>query len=172
MILTILLGIAGIWATTKLIKGGNNVYRNVMIILTIGTILGGTQYFASLAIRGKGVPANIKFYLNLATLLLFLVINSPLLKTKIDFDKPIKKSGKTMAGGLAALISGLMVLSVFVWAGPSHTYQGDNWVEVFMIPILVNGIFLTVGGFVALMKSFIQIRKEDLLRVTPTSSDG
>ncbi|MBT3239471.1 MAG: hypothetical protein HON98_03090 [Chloroflexi bacterium] len=172
MILTILIGIAGVWSTIQLIKGGKNVFRNVMIILIVGTILGGTQYFASLAIRGKGVPANVKFYANLATLLLFLVLNSPLFKTKMDFSKPIKKSDKTMAGGMAAFISGLIILSVFIWAGPSHTYQGDNWVEVFLIPILVNGTFLTVGGLIALTKSFIQIKKEDQMRVTSSSSDG
>jgi len=104
--------------------------------------------------------------------LLFLVLNSPLFKTKMDFSKPIKKSDKTMAGGMAAFISGLIILSVFIWAGPSHTYQGDNWVEVFLIPILVNGTFLTVGGLIALTKSFIQIKKEDQMRVTSSSSDG
>ncbi|MBT7819561.1 MAG: hypothetical protein HN672_09465, partial [Chloroflexi bacterium] len=50
--------------------------------------------------------------------------------------------------------------------------QGDNWVEVFLIPILVNGTFLTVGGLIALTKSFIQIKKEDQMRVTSSSSDG
>ncbi len=172
MILTISIGIAGVWSIIQLIKGGENVFRNVMIILIVGTILGGTQYFASMAIRGKGVPANIKFYINLATLLLFLVMNSPIFKNKIDFSKPIKKSDKTMAGGMAAFIAGILVLSVFVWAGPSHTYQGVNWVEAFLIPILVNGTFLTVGGLIALTKSYIQIHKEELLRVPSSSIDG
>ena len=44
--------------------------------MVIGTILSGTNYFASLAIRGKAVPANVKFYVNLATLLLFLVMGA------------------------------------------------------------------------------------------------
>ncbi len=171
MILTILTGLFGVWSTVQLTRGGEKVYKAALIILGVGTILGGTQYFASVAIRGKGVPANVKFFANLATLLLFLVLGSPKFKELIDFTKPAKKSDKTMAGGLSAFISGLIVLSVFVWAGPSHTYMGQNWVEAFTIPILVNGGLLTVGGFTAIVIGYLKSKSEDVLRVASSPTE-
>ena len=63
VVITILIGIAGIWATVKLVRGGPSVFRNVLIILGIGVLFGGVHYFASMAFRGKAAPANVKFYI-------------------------------------------------------------------------------------------------------------
>lgn len=169
MILTILTGIFCVRSTTTLIRGGKNVYRTALIVLVIGTILAGTQYFASMAIRGKGVPSNIKFYINLATLVLFLVLGLPKLKEYIDFTKPARKVDKTMAGGLAAFISGIAVLTVFIWAGPSHTYQGVNWVEVYTVPILVSGLLLTFGGFMATVWGFLKMYEETKIEISSSA---
>jgi len=40
MIATIIVGIAGVWATIVLIRGRATAYRNALIVLVIGTILG------------------------------------------------------------------------------------------------------------------------------------
>jgi hypothetical protein len=161
MITTILTGIAGIWATVKLIKGEKNIIRWTLIILAIGTVLGGTQYFASMALRGKGVPANIKFYINLVTLILFLVIRFTKLREQVDFSSQSNKADNTMAGGLSAFISGLAVLSVFIWAGPSHTYNGENWVELYSAPIIFSGALLLIFAFTLIIWSFYQIVNEE-----------
>jgi hypothetical protein len=52
----------------------------------------------------------------------------------------------SLSGGLAAIISGVLTLSVFFWAGPSHTYMGVNWVDLFGGLILSIGCLLTIGG--------------------------
>lgn len=145
MITTIITGIFGIWVTVKLVKGGEKVYRNTLIVLIIGTLLGGTQYFASLALRGKAVPANMKFYINLVTLILFLVLKLPGVREKVDFSKGGGDSGKT-AGGVAAILAGVVTLTTFYWVGPSHTYMGANWVEVLDISLILLGSSLFLLG--------------------------
>ena len=115
MIATILVGIAGAWVTIRLVKGGPKAFRNALIILLVGTALGATQYFASLAIRGKGIPANIKFYTNALTLILFLILALPSLRKLVDFSKPMERGEKSAASGLTAFIAGVIILTVYAW---------------------------------------------------------
>jgi hypothetical protein len=101
-------------------------------------------------IRGAAAPANVKFYINLVTLIFFLVLSIPGLKEKVDFTHGGSASDKG-AGGMAAILSAGMTLSAFYWAAPSHTYQGVNWVELLDLSLFVLGFgFLAVGiGLVA-----------------------
>ena len=34
-----------------------------------------------------------------------------------------------------------------VWAAPTHTYQGANWVNVIYVPLMTVGTLLTMFGF-------------------------
>jgi hypothetical protein len=155
MILTILLGIAGIWAVMQLIKRNEKAFKNALILLAIGTLLGGIHMGASLILRGKAVPANMKFYINLLTLIIFLILKLPGIWNKINFTNPPDSGESSLSGGLTAFLSGLVTLSVFYWAAPSHTYLGVNWVELFDLTILICGSLLTVGGLGLLVYWFI-----------------
>jgi hypothetical protein len=147
MVTTTILGIVGIWATVKLARGrgGEKVFRNALIILFIGTVIGGVHYFSSLQIRGSAAPANFKFYANLLTLIIFLVINIPGLKEKVDFTQG---GGSTEKGGgaVASILASSLTLTGFYWAAPSHTYQGVNWVELLDLSMFALGFgFLALG---------------------------
>ena len=163
MITTIIVGIAGVWSTMKLVGGGNTVYRNAMILLTIGTLLSGTQYFASLAIRGKAVPANIKFYTNVVALILFLILRAPRIRERLDFTLPMRKAEKMAANGMASFVAGVLMVTIFAWAGPSHMFQGNNWIEVLDAPLIVGGIILVIGGFSAVIRSVQEMRHQEKL---------
>jgi hypothetical protein len=161
VVTTILIGLVGISVLIKLIRGGPNVYRNAIIVLVIGTILGGIQFYASMTLRGKAVPANVKFYVNLITLIVFLAFKLPSLRDKIDFSQKGESVDKNTASGLTAIIAGALMLSVFFWAGPSHTFYGENWTYVFFMPLVVCGALLVSGGVAALIWVF-----KDVLRQT------
>ncbi len=156
MVTTILTGIAGVVALINLLKGKPGVYRLIMIILIVGTILGGTQYFTSMALRGKATPANVKFFTNLVTLVYFMIFLIPGIKDKVDFSKPSDKSETNSAGGMVAFLAGITTLTIFSWAGPSHTFFGENWVFVFEWPLIVIGTLLIVGGFVVVLREVLQ----------------
>jgi hypothetical protein len=150
VVFTLLIGIAGVWATITLARGKESAYRNALIVLVIGTLVGGIHYYASQALRGSAAPANMVFYINVFTLLLFLVLRIPGLREKVDFSRTGDHTEKSLAGGLAAIVAGIVLVTAAIWAGPSHTYQGDNWVLLLIAPLIIFGTILTLLG-IALM---------------------
>jgi hypothetical protein len=146
VVTTILVGLAGIWATARLVRGSPNIYRDILIILVVGTILGGVQYFASMTLRGKAAPANVKFYLNILTLILFLVFRLPGIWNKLDFTGPGGKTETRAGVGMAALIIGMLTITIFMWAGPSHTFFNQNWTYVLFVPLILVGSGFTLWG--------------------------
>lgn len=162
VITTVSTGIAGIIALIKLIRGKPRVYRFTMIVLGIGVVLGGIQFYASLTLRGAATPANVKFFTNLATLVFFLILRLPGIRDKVDFSQPMEKSEKNSAAGLVSILVGITTLTIFAWAGPSHTFFGENWVFVFEWPLVVIGTVLIVGGFLTVLRAMINIFSEQV----------
>ena len=150
MILTILTGIAGGWATIRLIGGGEKVYLNALIVLGVGTVLGAIHVIASLAIRGAAMPANMKLYINIITLVIFAVLGLPGLRERVDFEKQGPRPTRRTAGGLAAIVTGLALLSTPMWAGPSHAHAGGNWVDLLRPHLLTGGAVLMLAGIALL----------------------
>ena len=146
VVTTILVGLAGIWGLIRLVRGSPNVYRDILIILVVGCILAGVHYYASMTLRGKAAPANVKFYINILTLIVFLVFKLPGLREKVNFSSPGGKNETDTAGGITAIMAGTLMLTVFHWAGPSHTYFQQNWTYVFYVPLVVVGTALTLWG--------------------------
>ena len=152
MIVTIAIGILCAWSTMTLVHGKKHAYRNAVILLLIGSIVAGIQVYASLALRGKAVPANIKLYANVATLVLFLLLRLPAIRDWIDFAKPGDGTDRATTGGLAAFMIGCVVLSTESWVGSSHIFQGDNWVHVLQGTLTVGGTILILGGLAQLLR--------------------
>jgi hypothetical protein len=142
MIVTILIGVGGIWATIRLAKGGENVYRNSLILLLVGTVVGAVHYYASMILRGSAAPANVKLYMNALTLLLFLLLGLPGIRDRVNFDRSGEDGVSYTAAGLTAIIIGGVVFTTSVWVGGSHVYEGVNWTHVL-------GEFLTGSGLVS-----------------------
>ena len=104
MLLTIATGVANIWAIVQLARRREKSYRNALIILVIGTVLGAVHVYASIALRGKAVPANMKLYINIITLVLFLLFGAPGLKQKVGWEKDAAPGENDIASGTAAII--------------------------------------------------------------------
>ncbi len=152
MIVTIVIGVFCVWATRGLVRGRKDAYRNALVLLIIGTVVAFIQYYSSLRIGGKtwnlllaAAPSNFKFYTNAVTLLLFLVTKLPGIRDQVDFSKP-GGTDRATAGGLAAIVAGIVVLTTEYWVGSSHVFQGTNWVHVLEGPLLIGGTLLTLGG--------------------------
>ena len=74
----------------------------------------------------------------------------------LDDSGPVDKSETKAAGGLTAFMAGILTLTVFIWAGPSHTYFGENWVFVFETPLVIFGALLVVGGFLIVLREVLR----------------
>lgn len=172
VVTTTLLGLAGIWATAKLVRGGPTVFRNALIILVIGVILGGIHYFASMSLRGDATPANVKFYINIFTLLIFLLFMLPGIREKLDFTSRGGKNEANAAAGITAIMAGALTLTVFHWAGPSHTFFQENWTYVFYGPLVTVGIALTLWGISLIGRVILNIfsREVKVIALKPVES--
>jgi hypothetical protein len=162
MIVTIALGLGGVWATIKLIKGGETAYRDAVILLAAGTVVGAVQVVASLALRGKAVPANVKLYINALTLILFLLLRLPGVRELVSFTKEDDQNVQTLASGLAAILTGTLVLSTTIWVGGSHVHEGFNWVQVLREPLLGSSAVLLGMGVLNFLRLAIRKRGRQL----------
>ena len=152
-IVTIAIGLLCIWATIALARARKHAYRDALVLLVVGTIVAGIHMVASLALRGKAVPANMKFYANAITLLLFLVLGLPGLRERVDFSRGGSSDDKAMTGGLAAMVAGGAVLTTELWVGSSHILGAANWVHVLRMPLLAGGTLLFAGGLALMLWS-------------------
>jgi hypothetical protein len=155
MIVTIIIGILGVLATRQLIRGGSGAYQRALLVLVVGTIVAGIHLYASMVLRGKGVPTNMKLYANALGLLIFLLYRLPGIWERIRFDQPADSASQASNTGLAAILAGSLVFTTIFWAGPSHTYGGANWVDLLKLPLYVSGATLTLGGAALVLKGRI-----------------
>jgi hypothetical protein len=153
MIVTILIGLAGIWTTINLIRGKNKAYQNTLIVLAVGTLVSGIHFYASMTIRGSATPANMKFFANVITFLVFLIFGLPGIRQRVNFSGPGDTATQMTSGGLAAIMVGILILSVRTWVGASHVYDGNNWVDVLRMPLLLSGSGLTITGVGLMLRS-------------------
>jgi hypothetical protein len=141
------LGIMGIRATVLLIKGTDKAYRDSMIVLLAGVVVGFIHIFASRALRGKSMPVDAVVYTTVLTLIVFLLFRIPGLWQGVDFSKGERKSNTT-AGGAAAIMLGLMTLTIQFTMADTHTWNGINYADAFHISLTLIGTALVLfGGF-------------------------
>jgi hypothetical protein len=152
VVVTVIVGLAGAWTTYCLARAGNNALQRATIVLSIGTLVGIVHVFTSLSLRGKATPADVKLYMNILALVLLLVLRMPGLRERVNFGKGAPPADRTTAAGMAAIITGLVVVTTPLWAGPSHTYMGENWVFVLQWPLILAGLGLLAAGAALLVK--------------------
>lgn len=156
VVIGILVGLAGIWTVIKLVRGGKTAFRDTLIVLAVGAVVNTIHVIASLALRGAAAPANVVMGLNILTLLFMLYLGTPGMRKQVRFDQESDHSQRTAASGIAAIITGLVVISTPAWAGPTHMFQGQNWVDVLLTPLYLVGGTLVMFGVTRLA---VEIRK-------------
>lgn len=150
----IAIGVWGIWATIKLVRGTPDSYKMSMQALIAGTVIGWIHIVMSQSLRGKSMPVDAVVYTTVLTLVIFLLFRIPFIWQGVNFDKGNMKSNLP-AGGAAAIILGIMTLTIQYTMGATHTWGGMNYADAFNTSMTVIGIgllFLGVGLFVSVAK--------------------
>jgi hypothetical protein len=148
----IVIGIWGIWATVKLVKGTPDSYVMSVRVLIAGMLVGGLHIYMSRMLRGKSMPVDAVVYTTVLTLAIFLLFKIPAIWQGVDFAKA-KASDNKKAGGAAAILLGLFTLTIQYTMGSTHTWGGVNYADAFNASMMVIGIgllLLGVGVFVSL----------------------
>jgi hypothetical protein len=147
MIVATVTAIWGIVVTVALAHGKPNAYRDALIVLVVSALAAGVQTFVSQALRGKGAPQNMRFYLTLFTLAVMLLFRlPPIWKAIGGFCRGGPRDFATPAG-LAAFAGGLVALTTPLWVSPTHIGpDGVNWVGALRTPLLAGGVALAALG--------------------------
>lgn len=148
-ILFVITGIAigawGIWATIKLVRGTADSYKMSLQALIAGTLIGGLHIYMSQMLRGKSMPVDAVVYTTVLTLVIFLLFRIPFIWQGINFDKGNTKSNLP-AGGAAAILLGMMTLTIQYTMGATHTWGGVNYADAFNASMMVIGLGLLLLG--------------------------
>ncbi len=145
VLLGIAIGIWGIWATIKLVRGLPDSYRMSLQALVAGVLIGGLHIYMSRMLRGKSMPVDAVVYTTVLTLIIFLLFKIPAIWQGVDFAKAKASEGKT-AGGAASILVGLFTLTVQYTMGATHTWGGVNYADAFNTSMTMIGIALLLLG--------------------------
>jgi hypothetical protein len=139
------IGVWGIWATIKLVRGLSDSYKMSLQALVAGVLVGGVHIYMSRMLRGKSMPVDAVVYTTILTLIIFLLFKIPTIWQVVDFTKAKASEGKK-AGGAAAILVGLFTLTIQYTMGSTHTWDGVNYADAFNIAMTAIGIGLLLLG--------------------------
>ena len=165
-ILFVLIGIAagvlGVRAVVLLVKGKKNAYRCTLIALLIGTSINAIHLFASRLLRGSSMPVDAVLYINMLTLIIFLLFRIPAIWQGVDYEKPEgeKTTGK-QAAAIALAACGLLSLTIQFLMAPTHTIGGVNYADVWHAALtLIGGGLLIASALNLFWPRFIAARQK------------
>ncbi len=143
VLLGIVIGVWGIWATVKLVRGLPDSYKMSLQALIAGVLIGGLHIYISRMLRGKSMPVDAVVYTTALTLIIFMLFKIPAIWQGVDFTKA---RDNKKAGGAAAIAVGLFALTIQYTMGSTHTWDGVNYADVFNITMTVIGVGLLLLG--------------------------
>ena len=160
--ISVSVGLWGLWESVSFIRSKTNVYRNALIVLSIGLGAATVQMITSEIARGNSVPVNFRVYFTLFTLLLFLLVRYTPLWYRSGFSQSNTKGGPGMAAtALALLVGGIVILTTHIWVGSSHfAVDGYNWVNDLRMPLNLSGWGMIFSGIALLLISIKRKMKE------------
>jgi uncharacterized membrane protein (UPF0136 family) len=141
----IAIGVWGIWATVKLVKGTSDSYKMSLQVLIAGVVIGFIHIYMSRMLRGKSMPVDAVVYTTVLTLIVFLLFRLPFLWNGVNFDKGSDKTSN-LAGGAAAILLGIFTLTIQFTMGSTHTWGGINYADAFNAAMTLIGSALVLGG--------------------------
>lgn len=132
------IGIAGIRAVVLLVKGNTKAYRDTLIALLAGVLIGAIHIATSRMLRGKSMPVDAVVYTTILTLVVFLLFRIPGIWQGVNFEHGKGKDNQ-MAGGAAAIMLGLFILTIQSMMGATHTWGGVNYANAFNLAMMLVG---------------------------------
>lgn len=145
VLVTVAFGVMMVRAVVLIIKGRRNAHRYSLIALIGATVVGVIHIITSRALRGSSMPVDGVVYATVLTLVIFLIFKIPAVWEKVDFTKAKKKDSEN-AGGAAAIVLGVLSLTIQYLMAPTHTINGINYGDAFHLTMTVIGVGLLLMG--------------------------
>ena len=112
-------------------------------MLIAGVVIGAIHMVVSRALRGKSMPVDAVVYTTVLTLVIFLLFRIPSIWQGVNFARGDAKSNRP-AGGAAAILLGLLTLTIQFTMGSTHTWNGVNYADAFNV--MMTGIGLACSA--------------------------
>jgi hypothetical protein len=164
VLIGVALGVLGIRATVQLVRAKKGAEKSALIILAASVVIGVIHIFTSRALRGSSMPVDGVVYINVIALVIFLLFQIPKVKEMSLFDQETADDAAA-SGGLVAFVAGVLVLSVQMWAGPTHLLDGINYADAFHNALLGIGSVLVVFGLALISKALLYVPKRKTVKV-------
>ncbi len=123
-----------------------------MVTLALGLAIGVLHMVMSRSLRGSSMPVDAVVYTTALTLIVFLVFRIPGIWQQVNLtgkDEHITGLG----AGVAMIVAGVMIATVQLWAGPTHTINGVNYADVWHTQLAIaSGITLMAGSAILLFR--------------------
>ena len=145
VLIGIALGVLGIRATVMLIKGSAKAYDESVGVLLTGAVIGFMHIMTSRALRGSSMPVDAVVYTTVFTLVVFMLFRIPTIWQGVDFAKANAEKNKP-AGGAAAILLGILTLTIQYTMGSTHTWSGINYADAFNLSMTGIGFVLLAAG--------------------------
>ena len=151
VVLTIAIGVYGIRATIRFGRSKDRAYNDAILILVVGLFVSSAHMITSRVLRGASQPNDMRVYLNILTLLVFLLYMIPGLRKAMATDGTAGGSdagGIGLAGGL--IVMGIVTLTVQNWSAATHTFDGINLSDIWHNELAVVGWMFVASGILTL----------------------
>ncbi len=147
VIVTTAIGVLAARAVVLLVKSKPSSYRDAVIALIAGILVGVIHMLVSRALRGKSMPVDGVVYTTVLTLIIFLLFRIPKIWQGVDYTSggSNDQTGK-LSAAITLLVTGALTLTVQSWAGPTHTWDGTNWAAAFLVTSTMLGLGQILGG--------------------------
>ena len=146
VIISIAAALFGAYTTYRLVRGKREAFNWALAFLGLAGTASAVQFYYSLTLRGSTAPNNIRLYITVVTMIVFLILRIPGIWRRTGFEQAEENRGVGLPGGLALMGCGLLILSVPVWGAPTHMIDGINTVNVLLLPLTGVGLALFMGG--------------------------
>lgn len=148
VVVSIAAALYGIYSIVRLAKNRGGAYSAVLAFLIVGLLTSAVQYYYSFTLRnGSTAPNNMRLYLTLLAMVLFLLLKLPGVWLRSGFGgNPVDGGSGGLAGGVSLFLTGLVTITTPLWAGPTHMLGDFNTVNVLLWPLLTGGAALMLAG--------------------------
>lgn len=160
VLVTTAIGVWGVQAVVQLVKGTRTAYRNALLVLLSGLVVGVIHITASRLLRDGSQPVDMVVYATVLTMVVFLLFKLPSVWQGVDFERPAggDKIGR-QAAAIAMASTGLLALTIQFIMSPTHTIGQINYADVWHVTLTLVGLGLILGGIIsALPEKYLAVR--------------
>jgi hypothetical protein len=148
VVATLAVGVIGARAVVGLVRGKRNSYRDSVVALVAGAVVGIAHIAASRLLRGGSMPVDMVVYTTIVTLIVFLLFRAPGIRQRVDFEALEGGSGFGQhAAAIALAACGLLALTIQFLMAPTHTIAGVNYADAWHWAMTIVGILLILAAW-------------------------